>query len=287
MRPAPLFFVLLLLTVLLSGDLVSARQRRKPAKAVRKPRVAVRPALPAKRLVVPGHLSGSDNDALLTVFHRHKTAVVEHYDRLVSNTDVLDIKALVDAHEAGDTSAAPAFRRWWDVLVKIKKLAHQEFGLGGLDVSASLIHKRTPNQPGEPPAGGHPAHADNADVTDPGVWTKFFKHDGPAGDYAVTAIVFLNDNCALGDLAFFRDINGAEYSPEALTANGIKPETGKLVLFSSGPENLHAVGPVSPTHRDGTPAASRYTLNLWLSPEENAVLSNFPEVEKLLGETAA
>ena len=61
----------------------------------------------------------------------------------------------------------------------------------------------------------------------------------------------------------------------------------KLVLFSSGPENLHAVGPVSPTHRDGTPAASRYTLNLWLSPEENAVLSNFPEVEKLLGETAA
>lgn len=77
-----------------------------------------------------------------------------------------------------------------------------------------------------------------------------------------------------------------QYSPESIYANGITPEKGKLVLFSSGPENLHAVGHVGPTHPGGKPAASSYTLNLWLSPKKKALLASSREVREMLGEPA-
>lgn len=110
MRPAALLPALLVLALLLSAEPASARARKKMANPKRPPLQAVRPALPAKRLVVRSHLPGAQSDALLTVFHKHKASVVDHYSELVSNTQVMDIKALVDAHKVGDASAAPFFK---------------------------------------------------------------------------------------------------------------------------------------------------------------------------------
>ena len=68
------------------------------------------------------------------------------------------------------------------------------------------------------------------------------------GTDKMTAIVYLND--AAGDFAFLTDSNGKFYeSPESAAESVYPPKAGRLTMFSSGPENVHAVTHIKVRHR--------------------------------------
>lgn len=69
-------------------------------------------------------------------------------------------------------------------------------------------------------------------------------------EYDVSAVLYLTD----GE----KDFQGGNFTfmDEGLEMS-IRPKPGRLVVFSSGQENVHRVEPVS--------GGERVTLNLWLS----------------------
>lgn len=281
MRRGALLLGLLLLAGLLHSP-ACARQRKAKKKNEGGPRRSVKPKLPALRRVVDDHVPPDTCNELLGLMGTHANLTKPHYN--VANTDVLDIKTLINARQAGDTRALESFKLWWATIQDVTAQAQAQFGDDGIELapSASLIHRRIANPPGEAPSGGHPPHADNSDPKESVRYSqtgsyKYFLRDGPAADYLVTAIVFLNT--AHGDFGFMSDELGRQYQDP--TEHSISPEAGKLVFFGSGPENVHAVGPIRP---GGPP---RFTLNLWFAEKRHAVLSNFPETTALLDELRA
>ena len=90
---------------------------------------------------------------------------------------------------------------------------------------------------------------------------------GRVGRYVVSVTLFLNLPAAgASQLVFLTDTETGRRFPGGSAAGWVVPAVGRMVAFSSGPENVHAVTDVKPP----TP---RITLNLWLAASADAELS--------------
>ncbi|KAK8403828.1 hypothetical protein O3P69_000128 [Scylla paramamosain] len=97
----------------------------------------------------------------------------------------------------------------------------------------------------------HEVHADNCILQDSGECLRV----PPAYTYRdYSAILYLNDDFEGGEFIFTQDKSGLTYE------SSVKPQCGRLVGFSSGPENPHGVLPV----RKGT----RCSVGMWFTHDQ-------------------
>ncbi|MPC27313.1 Prolyl 3-hydroxylase 1 [Portunus trituberculatus] len=94
----------------------------------------------------------------------------------------------------------------------------------------------------------HEVHADNCILQNSGECLRV----PPAYTYRdYSAILYLNDDFEGGEFIFTQDMSGLTYE------SSVNPQCGRLVGFSSGPENSHGVLPV----RKGT----RCSIGMWFT----------------------
>jgi hypothetical protein len=95
------------------------------------------------------------------VWDRHPELQRQHFNQPA--TKVMDLQRLLPL-AGGSPAHARSVALWWAVIANVTEFVGRELGVAnlGLQPSASLLHWRTPNPPGQPPAGGQPAHADNS-----------------------------------------------------------------------------------------------------------------------------
>ena len=127
------------------------------------------------------------------------------------------------------------------------------------------------------PAGGLLTHIVPGDVPGDGAHGYWSAHVDKANvpEYDVSAVLYLSD----GDGAHFRggelwfldgdgDEGGDGDGSERVTRRELIPARGRLVVFGSGEENVHAVRPVV--------EGQRATLNLWLTRDARAASEYHP-----------
>jgi predicted 2-oxoglutarate/Fe(II)-dependent dioxygenase YbiX len=81
--------------------------------------------------------------------------------------------------------------------------------------------------------------------------------DIPAAEFSGGTLDFLDDD---DDAARLTDVSLKQKETHTTFLRRVTPRRGRLVVFASGEENVHAVGSVT--------SGARATLNLWLTFDE-------------------
>lgn len=206
------------------------------------------------RVTLDGVLSKDECESLLSLVQEAEASVDGFRGRRSPHTPREKIQSLtvlrsleMASSGAVDTTRAHLFYYAGE---RARVLAHSYFETKPLYFSYSQLVCRTASEGEQEDRtdDSHPVHADNCilDTEEKACWKE-----PPAyihRDYS--GMLYLNDDFQGGDL-FFTELDGT-----TVTAN-VRPQCGRLVMYSSGGENAHGVRAVT--------AGRRCAIALWLT----------------------